>query len=82
MTAGAHEKVSWDNHERLVRLKTKHEHIAEKVEDMSAKVDEMHEVLLQARGVRWLIVIMATIDMATIGGFLASKIRTVIPWPK
>lgn len=77
MTNGAHEKVSWDNHERLVRLETKHEHIAEKVEDMSAKVDEMHELLLQARGVRWII-----IAMATVGGFLASKIGAVIPWPK
>lgn len=76
-TSGVHEKVSWDNHERLVRLETKHEHLTDQVSAMAEKVDEMHEVLLQARGVRWLIVIMATI-----GGFLASKIGTVIPWPK
>lgn len=77
MTNEVHEKVSWDNHERLVRLETKHEHMTEKVEAMAEKVDEMHELLLQARGVRWVI-----IAMATIGGFLASKIGTIIPWPK
>lgn len=76
-TSGVHEKVSWDNHERLVRLETKHEHLTEKVSGMADKVDEMHELLTQARGVRWLILIMASI-----GGFLASKLGTVIPWPK
>lgn len=75
--SGVHEKVSWDNHERLVRLETKHEHLTEKFEDMAGKVDEMHELLVQAKGVRWVI-----IAMATIGGFLASKIGTIIPWPK
>lgn len=76
-TSGVHEKVSWDNHERLVRLETKHEHLTEKFEDMAGKVDEMHELLVQAKGVRWVI-----IAMATIGGFLASKLGTVIPWPR
>lgn len=76
-TSGVHEKVSWDNHERLVRLETKHEHLTEQVSSMAEKVDEMHEVLLQARGVRWLIVIMATI-----GGFLASKVGAFLAWPK
>jgi hypothetical protein len=75
MTNGAHEKVSWDNHERLVRLETKHEHIADKVEDMAAKVDEMHELLLQAKGIRWLIIVMATL-----GGFIASKVGSFFPW--
>lgn len=76
-TSGVHEKVSWDNHERLVRLETRHENLTDKVNVMAEKVDEMHEVLLQARGVRWLIIIMATV-----GGFLASKIGAVLPWPK
>lgn len=76
-TGGVHEKVSWDNHERLVRLETKHEHLTEKVEVMAAKVDQMHELLVQAKGVRWVI-----IAMATIGGFLASKLGTIFPWPR
>jgi hypothetical protein len=77
MTGGAHEKVSWDNHERLVRLETEHKHLNEKVGLMAGKVDEMHELLVQAKGVRWVI-----IAMATVGGFLASKIGAVFPWPK
>lgn len=76
-TSGVHEKASWDNQERLVRLETKHELLTEKFEDMAGKVDEMHELLVQAKGVRWVI-----IAMAMIGGFLFSKIGTVIPWPK
>lgn len=76
-TSGVHEKVSWDNHERLVRLETKHEHLTKQVESMSIKVDQMHELLVQAKGVRWVI-----IAMATIGGFLASKIGTILPWPR
>lgn len=77
MTNEVHEKVSWDNHERLVRLETRHDHLTEKVEDMADKVTEMHDLLLQARGVRWVIILMAGL-----GGFLASKVGTFIPWPK
>lgn len=76
-TSGVHEKVSWDNYERLVRLETKHEHLTEKVSNMAGKVDEMHELLTQARGVRWVI-----IAMATVGGFLASKVGAILQWPR
>lgn len=46
--------VSWDNNERLVRLEMKVEHQSEKLDGMSAKVDEMHSVFLKARGAQWL----------------------------
>ena len=42
-------------------------------ERMSAKVDEMHAILLQARGVRW-----AIIALAGLVGFLAGLSHWVI----
>ena len=39
--------------ERLAVLEQKVSHMEEELDRMSAKVDEMHAILLQARGVRW-----------------------------
>ena len=63
--------------ERVARLETKVDHLSEAFDKAVTKVDEMHVLLVQAKGVRWVI-----IAMATIGGFLASKIGTVLPWPR
>lgn len=46
--------VSVDNNERLIRLEMTVEHQSEKLDGMSAKVDEMHGVFLKARGAQWL----------------------------
>lgn len=51
--------------ERLVILEQKVSHMEERLEKMSAKVDEMHAILLQARGVRW-----AVIAVSGLVGFL------------
>ena len=52
--------------ERLVILEQKVSHMEEELDRMSAKVDEMHAILLQARGVRW-----AIIAVSGLVGFLA-----------
>jgi hypothetical protein len=39
--------------ERLAILEQKVSHMEEELDRMAAKVDEMHAILLQARGVRW-----------------------------
>ncbi len=46
--------VSIDNNERLVRVEMQLEHQDEKLEEMASKVDEMHEVFMQAKGARWM----------------------------
>lgn len=43
--------------------------------DISGKVKEMHELLTQAKGVRW-----AVLAMAGVGGFVAAKLTTVAQW--
>ena len=52
--------------ERLAVLEQKVSHMEAELGRMSAKVDEMHAVLMQARGVRW-----AIIAVAGLVGFLA-----------
>jgi hypothetical protein len=52
--------------ERLAILEQKMSHMEAQVARMSSKVDEMHAILLQARGVRW-----AIIAVSGLVGFLA-----------
>ena len=42
--------------ERLAVLEQKVSHMEAELDRMSGKVDEMHAILLQARGVRWAII--------------------------
>lgn len=58
--------------ERIAVLEANQRHMEHKIDQMASKVDEMHEVLLQARGARW-----AIIGVAGMAGFLASKLASV-----
>ena len=58
--------TAWSSSERLAVLEQKVSHMEEELDRMSAKVDEMHAILLQARGVRW-----AIIAVSGLVGFLA-----------
>jgi hypothetical protein len=55
------------DNERMAILETKVQHLSDQLEDTHKKVDEMHNLLMQAKGARWVIV-----GMALIGGALAS----------
>lgn len=61
--------------ERITRLETEMEHMAKAVTEMSVKVDQMHMVLMQAKGAQW-----AVLGMAAFMGFLASKATEVVAW--
>ena len=52
--------------ERLAILEQRVSHMEAELARMAAKVDEMHAILLQARGVRW-----AVITVSGLVGFLA-----------
>jgi hypothetical protein len=45
--------------ERLAVVEQKMSHMGEQLERISAKVNEMHAILLQAKGVRWAIIAVA-----------------------
>lgn len=61
--------------DKVIRLETQVEHLSEKIEHMDAKLTEVHDLLTQAKGVRW-----AILAMAGLGGFLASKLGSLMPW--
>ena len=44
------------SNERLAKLEQKVTHMEGELGKMSTKVDEMHAILLQARGVRWAVI--------------------------
>lgn len=64
-----------DTRDRVIKLETDMKHLTEKVDDMAAKVSAMHDLLQQAKGVKWLIV-----TAAAVGGFVSAKLATFVPW--
>lgn len=67
-----------DTRDRVIRLEAQVEHMAETVERMAQQLSEMHNLLQQARGARWLLVGVAMLIGAA-GGFLA-KLGTLFAW--
>jgi len=59
--------------ERLAVLEQKVSHMEQELARMASKVDDMHAILLQARGVRW-----AIIAVAGLVGFLAGISHWII----
>lgn len=64
-----------DTRDRMIRLEAEVEHITSQLTDMQKKVNAMHDLLMQARGMRWLIVAMAATS-----GFMASFATKFIPF--
>ena len=60
--------------ERIAVLEANQRHHDSKIDNMSKKVDEMHEVLLQAKGARW-----AILGVASMAGFFAGKFGAFFP---
>lgn len=50
-----------EERDRLVRLEERFEHLDEKMEEAAKKIDEMHTVLMKARGARWAVIITASV---------------------
>lgn len=53
--------MTTDELQRITRLEVKFEHMNEKLDDTNAKVTAVHDLLLQAKGAKWVIVGTATI---------------------
>jgi hypothetical protein len=62
--------------ERLAIVEQKVSHVEAELDKVAVKVDEMHAILLQARGVRW-----AVIAVAGLVGFLAGVSHWLIGKP-
>ena len=57
---------------RVAVLETHRHHHEKNFEEMKTKVDEMHALLMQARGARW-----AILAVAGTAGFLAGKLSSL-----
>lgn len=67
--------MSDDTRDRVIRLETTVEHLRAQLEDTHTKVAEMHSLLLQAKGARWVI-----IGGAAVVGFISAKFAAFMPW--
>lgn len=61
--------------ERIAAVEVEVRHLRAQHESTSRKVDEMHAILMQAKGARW-----AVLGLASIGGAIAGFASTWLPW--
>ena len=61
--------------ERIARLEANQEHMTRQMAAMSLQLAEVHDLLLKAKGARW-----AIIGIATVGGFIAAKAGSLLPF--
>jgi hypothetical protein len=66
--------MSPDIGERVAILETSIKYLTEQLEDTHRKVEEMHAVLLQAKGAKWVLV-----GTAGIIGFLTAMMAKLFP---
>lgn len=59
--------------ERIAVLEIQQKNIETQLAAMAVKVDQMHEVLLQAKGARW-----AILGVASLAGFIAAKFANIM----
>jgi len=64
-----------ETRERVVRLEEQVKGLEAKITSMDAKVTEMHELLIQAKGARWMLMLLVAI-----GGFVAAKITPLLSY--
>jgi predicted esterase YcpF (UPF0227 family) len=63
--------------DRVLMLESDVKHLTESVDEMKVKLDEIHNLFMQARGARWVI-----IALAGVGGFVAGKLGFLFPLVK
>jgi hypothetical protein len=61
--------------ERVAKLEVQIEHLTTKLDDMHKMVEEMHAILLQAKGAQWVIV-----GLAGIAGLASGMVAKLMPW--
>src|SRR5690606_33205761 len=62
-----------ETRERVVRLEEQVKNLEAKITSMDTKVTEMHSLLLQARGMKWTVMVLVAL-----GGFVAAKVVPLV----
>ena len=65
-----------DTRDRVIRLEEKVEQLTRDIAGMDAKVTEIYALLQQARGARWMLIVIWLGAGAVLG-----KVMSVLPWP-
>lgn len=70
-----------DERDRLVRLEERFGHLDEKLDDATHKINEMHVVLMKAKGARWAVIATASVVtfLVTTATQMGSYIKTLLP---
>lgn len=68
--------------ERITALEVTIKHVSDNQDRMAAQMQEVHDILLKAKGAKW-----AIIGLASLGGFLSAKLGSIaalfgLPIPK
>lgn len=67
--------LSQDTRDRVIRMEGKVEQLERKIDDLDAKVTEMHQLLTEAKGARWVLMLMIGV-----GGFVAAKVMPIVQY--
>lgn len=61
--------------ERVAKLEVQMTHLTAKLDETYQKVEEMHAILLQAKGARW-----AIVGLAGVAGLASGLLAKLMPW--
>ena len=61
--------------ERQAVMEERFDHLEKRFEKIEGKVDQIHEVLMQAKGARWAILLVAGA-----AGFISAKAAPLLTW--
>lgn len=64
-----------DTRDRVIRMESQVEQLEKKIDDLDKKVTEMHQLLTQAKGARWMLMLMIGL-----GGFVAAKVTPLVQY--
>ena len=67
-----------DTGERLARVETKLEHVEKSLDDMSGKVSDLHELVLQGKGAAWALRFI-WIGLGGLAAWLVAKVTSLFP---
>lgn len=67
--------MNTDERDRLTKLEVNVEHLTRQVDEMKDTVTELRDLLLQARGARWMIGILIAV-----GGFMSGMLAKYLPF--
>jgi aspartate aminotransferase-like enzyme len=69
--------MTMGENERLAKLEQRVEHMESQVQNMATQVSEMHSLLMQAKGARWLIITSVGLGglMASFGSYIVAHWR-------